>query len=165
MADYTYTIFLDAGHGGSDPGAVYNGRREKDDTLALTLAIGDILESYGFNVKSVSYTHLLLFSYILTGGFLLLLALFLYKFQLSEKVVSIAIIGIYVVAVFFAGFMTGKRMGSKKFLWGLAVGLAYFAVMALVSFAANHGFKDLGTHFFTTLAICAAGGMLGGMLS
>ncbi|MFR6331650.1 MAG: TIGR04086 family membrane protein [Eisenbergiella sp.] len=41
----------------------------------------------------------------------------------------------------------GKRMGSKKFLWGLAVGLAYFAVMALVSFAANHGFKDLGTHF------------------
>ena len=43
MADYTYTIFLDAGHGGSDPGAVYNGRREKDDTLALTLAIGDIL--------------------------------------------------------------------------------------------------------------------------
>ncbi len=55
----------------------------------------------------------LLFSYILTGGFLLLLALFLYKFQLSEKVVSIAIIGIYVVAVFFAGFMTGKRMGSK----------------------------------------------------
>lgn len=56
----------------------------------------------------------LLFSYILTGGFLLLLALFLYKFQLSEKVVSIAIIGIYVVAVFFAGFMTGKRMGSKK---------------------------------------------------
>ena len=88
----------------------------------------------------------LLFSYILTGGFLLLLALFLYKFQLSEKVVSIAIIGIYVVAVFFAGFMTGKRMGSKKFLWGLAVGLAYFAVMALVSFAANHGFGDTFFH-------------------
>jgi putative membrane protein (TIGR04086 family) len=99
----------------------------------------------------------LLFSYILTGGFLLLLALFLYKFQLSEKIVSIAIIVIYV--------MTGKRMGSRKFLWGLAVGLAYFAVMALISLAVNHEFKDLGTHFFTTLSICAAGGMLGGMLS
>ena len=89
----------------------------------------------------------LLFSYILTGGFLLLLALFLYKFQLSEKIVSIAIIVIYVIAVFFAGFMTGKRMGSRKFLWGLAVGLAYFAVMALISLAVNHEFKDLGTHF------------------
>lgn len=56
----------------------------------------------------------LLFSYILTGGFLLLLALFLYKFQLSEKVVSIAIIGIYVVAVFFAGLHDGKKNGKQK---------------------------------------------------
>lgn len=29
---------LDAGHGGRDPGAVYNGRQEKIDTLSLTLA-------------------------------------------------------------------------------------------------------------------------------
>ena len=33
----SYSIMLDAGHGGRDPGAVYNGRREKDDTLSLTL--------------------------------------------------------------------------------------------------------------------------------
>lgn len=50
MADYTYTIFLDAGHGGSDPGAVYNGRNEKDDNLAITLAVGRYLEEYGFRV-------------------------------------------------------------------------------------------------------------------
>ena len=35
---------LDAGHGGRDPGAVYNGRQEKIDTLSLTLAIGQILQ-------------------------------------------------------------------------------------------------------------------------
>lgn len=45
-----YTIMLDAGHGGSNPGAVYNGRQEKDDVLALTLAIGEILQDYGVNV-------------------------------------------------------------------------------------------------------------------
>ena len=28
-----YSIMLDAGHGGSDPGAVYQGRQEKDDAL------------------------------------------------------------------------------------------------------------------------------------
>ena len=33
------TIALDAGHGGSDPGATYNGRAEKDDTLRLTRAV------------------------------------------------------------------------------------------------------------------------------
>ncbi len=37
------TIVLDAGHGGSDFGATFEGRREKDDVLALTLAVGQIL--------------------------------------------------------------------------------------------------------------------------
>lgn len=44
------SIMLDAGHGGRDPGAVYNGRQEKDDTLALTLAIGEILQGRGIDV-------------------------------------------------------------------------------------------------------------------
>ena len=45
-----YSIMLDAGHGGSDPGAVYNGRKEKDDTLELVMAIGDILKNNGVEV-------------------------------------------------------------------------------------------------------------------
>lgn len=48
MADYR--IALDAGHGGSDPGAVYKGRQEKDDILDLTLAVGDILKKNGIDV-------------------------------------------------------------------------------------------------------------------
>jgi len=44
------TVILDAGHGGSDFGAVYNGRNEKDDNLALTLAVGDILAANDVNV-------------------------------------------------------------------------------------------------------------------
>lgn len=48
MADYR--IALDAGHGGSDPGAVYKDRREKEDTLDLTLAVGDILKKNGIDV-------------------------------------------------------------------------------------------------------------------
>lgn len=45
-----YKVALDAGHGGSDPGAVYNGRQEKDDVLDLTLAVGDILKKAGVDV-------------------------------------------------------------------------------------------------------------------
>lgn len=44
------TIALDAGHGGSDPGAVYGNRMEKDDALRLTKAVGKILEDSGVNV-------------------------------------------------------------------------------------------------------------------
>ena len=43
-------VVLDAGHGGANPGAVYSGRQEKDDVLALTLAIGQILEERGIDV-------------------------------------------------------------------------------------------------------------------
>ena len=44
------TVILDAGHGGSDFGATFDERREKDDNLALTLAVGDILAENGVNV-------------------------------------------------------------------------------------------------------------------
>lgn len=46
-----YSVMLDAGHGGRDPGAVYNGRQEKDDTLRLTFAIGEILQNNGIDVE------------------------------------------------------------------------------------------------------------------
>lgn len=44
------TIIIDAGHGGYDNGASYDGRKEKDDNLRLALAVGAILEKNGFPV-------------------------------------------------------------------------------------------------------------------
>ena len=44
------TVMLDAGHGGWHNGATFEGRAEKDDTLRLTLTVGDILEENGVNV-------------------------------------------------------------------------------------------------------------------
>ncbi len=46
----SYSVMLDAGHGGVNPGAVYDGRQEKDDALSLVLAIGPILENNGIEV-------------------------------------------------------------------------------------------------------------------
>lgn len=44
------TIIIDAGHGGFDNGAAFEGRREKNDTLRLALAVGERLEAAGFPV-------------------------------------------------------------------------------------------------------------------
>ena len=49
-----YSIMLDAGHGGQDPGAVYKGRQEKNDNLKLALAVGEILKNKGIGI---SYTR------------------------------------------------------------------------------------------------------------
>ena len=47
-----YKVIIDAGHGGeTDPGAVYQGRQEKDDNLRLALAVGEILSQNGVDVE------------------------------------------------------------------------------------------------------------------
>lgn len=43
-------IWLDAGHGGSDPGATNGSRHEADDNLRVALAVGSKLEAAGFEV-------------------------------------------------------------------------------------------------------------------
>lgn len=45
-----FLVMLDAGHGGWNPGAVYQGRQEKDDALQLVFDIGGILEQNGVRV-------------------------------------------------------------------------------------------------------------------
>lgn len=44
------TVMIDAGHGGFDNGATFEGRAEKNDTLNLALAVGNILENSGVDV-------------------------------------------------------------------------------------------------------------------
>ena len=47
-------LIIDAGHGGQEPGAVYEGRQEKEDALQLAFDVGNALERRGI---SVSYTR------------------------------------------------------------------------------------------------------------
>ena len=47
-------VIIDAGHGGQEPGAVYESRQEKEDALRLAFDVGNALERRGI---SVSYTR------------------------------------------------------------------------------------------------------------
>ena len=73
----------------------------------------------------------LLAAYILTGALLILLSLLVYKLRLSEQIVSAAVIGIYIAVNLAAGWLTGKKMQSRKFLWGLLMGSAYFLILTV----------------------------------
>ena len=55
--------------------------------------------------KLIFVLKCMLAAYLVTAGLLLLLALMLYRFGLSEKVVSVCIILIYIVVTFLAGFI------------------------------------------------------------
>jgi N-acetylmuramoyl-L-alanine amidase len=43
-AETNYTVVLDAGHGGKDPGAVGRFSKEKDLNLSLVLKMGELLK-------------------------------------------------------------------------------------------------------------------------
>jgi len=51
-----YKVAIDAGHGGSDNGAVFGNRKEKDDTLRLANAVGKELEKRGVDVYYIRTT-------------------------------------------------------------------------------------------------------------
>ena len=124
-----------------------------------------MLKKFNLSSRITFLLKSLLISYLLTTGLLLLLALFLYRFELSEKIVSICIIIIYIVVTFLAGFIAVKREGNRKFLWGLLMGVLYFTILVVVSLIVNHGMNEVSGNFFTVLLLCGGSGMLGGMIS
>lgn len=122
-------------------------------------------ERAGSSENIIFVLKCLLFSYVLTAGLLLLLALLLYRFSLGEKIVNVCIILIYIAVTFLAGLIAGKRAGNRRFLWGLLMGSLYFAVLAVVSLAVNRSIQDVASDFLTVLLLCCGSGMLGGMVS
>lgn len=117
------------------------------------------------NSKAAWIGKALFIMYLVTGVLLLLLAFLLFRLQLSEKVVTIGILVSYVLATFLGGLYIGKKMQNRKFLWGLAAGFIYFAILLLVSLAINRTIGDGAGNVVTTMIMCVCGGTFGGMLA
>ena len=103
----------------------------------------------------------LLFSYAVTGAFLLLLAFLLFQFDLGEKPVSAGIVAVYILSC----FMSGKILRTDKYLWGILVGAFYYLLLITVSFVVQGKWDMSLVHAVTTFFMCLGGGALGGMLS
>ena len=107
--------------------------------------------------------------YVISGGLLLLLSMGLYRMDLSEAVVRIGIVAIYIAAGFSGGLFIGKKMQDKKYLWGLISGALYFLLLFLVSLILKSGMSEEfiiePVKILTTLILCAVSAMAGGMFS
>lgn len=115
--------------------------------------------------KVVEMGKALLISYLLTGIILAILSYFVLQYEMKEGIVNIVIVATYVIANFMGGFICGKRMKEKKFLWGLALGLLYAAILMVVSVALGNGSALADRSNLTMMMLCTGGGMLGGMLA
>lgn len=104
-------------------------------------------------------------TYILTAVFLLILALSLYNFHLGENQVNMGVNIIYVAACLIGGFLAGKAVKQKRFVWGFLTGVIYFVILFAVSFLINKGIGSSIKELLLIFAMCAGSGTVGGMLS
>ena len=121
------------------------------------------MENMQKNIKVIWWIKSLLASYIVTGILLLVLTFFMYKFELNEKIVSAAIVGIYVVSTLIGGMIIGKLTKSKRYLWGMVLGIVYFVL--LITLGVYRTLNGDSVSIVTSLILCAGGGMTGGMIS
>ena len=123
------------------------------------------MENMQKNIKVIWSIKSLLASYIVTGILLLVLTFFMYKFELNEKIVSAAIVGIYVVSTLIGGMIIGKLTKSKRYLWGMVLGIIYFVLLLLITLGVYRTLNGDSVSIVTSLILCAGGGMTGGMIS
>ena len=123
------------------------------------------MENMQKNIKVIWWIKSLLASYIVTGILLFVLTFFMYKFELNEKIVSAAIVGIYVVSTLIGGMIIGKLTKSKRYLWGMVLGIIYFVLLLLITLGVYRTLNGDSVSIVTSLILCAGGGMTGGMIS
>ena len=107
----------------------------------------------------------LLAAYVVTGILLIILALALYKFELNEGAVTAGVTAVYLISTFTGGLVVGKLAKVRRFLWGIVLGILYFALLLLVTVGIYRTFHGSSTEILVTFALCAGGGMAGGMIS
>ena len=107
----------------------------------------------------------MLLAYLITLVLLLFMAFLLYKVGLTEETVSAMMSVLYAGSCLVAGFVTGKQMKVKRFMWGMIVGAGYFIVLVFFSWIAGRKGVVFTRDMITTMFLCVGGGMLGGMLS
>ena len=107
----------------------------------------------------------LLAAYVVTGILLMILAMGLYKFELNEGAVTAGITAVYLISTFAGGLVAGKLARVRRFLWGIVLGILYFALLLLITIGIYRTFRGSSTEIIVTFALCAGGGMAGGMIS
>lgn len=96
---------------------------------------------------------------------ILLFAFVTLKLQPDTGKMELMIMVIYVLANLVGGWCCGHRQNRRKFVWGLLVGIVYFLLVFLISGMSEQQVQPEISGSLLALVLCAAGGMVGGMLS
>lgn len=129
------------------------------------ISSAEMRSSMKLNPHVLSFLKSLLFTYLLTAVLLFVLAFLFYQLKLPQSQLRIGIYAIYIISCLAGGFIIGKTMHQKKFLWGLLFGILYFLILILFSFVIQKEILQGIASSILIMAICGVCGMVGGMIS
>ena len=107
----------------------------------------------------------LILSYLVMLISMLLTAVVLWKFDLSQGILKVAVIVLYVLSAAAGGIYIGKMKKEKKFLWGLLTGCLFFLVLFILTMLSGEFGGKIGMNCVSAFLICTLSGTLGGMLA
>lgn len=107
----------------------------------------------------------LLFSTVTITLATLLLALLMMKTGWGDSVMYPLLIIFFCLATFIGGRYFAKHAPSKRFLWGILFGTAFFALYVLVTYFISGSDTLLSENAMTFLLTALGSGCVGGMLS
>ena len=93
------------------------------------------------------------------------LALCLLMLSISEEMVEVGILMIYILSCFMAGMIIGRKRKNRRFLWGMLIGVVYYSVLYIATIFVVNTPDAVVSDVMTTLIICMGSATLGGMLS
>lgn len=111
------------------------------------------------------YVKNLVITYSLTVLLLAGLAFLMYQMKLGAAEASWGVTVIYLLVCAVGGFLTGRRMSSRRLLWGLIFGALYFSVLLVLSLVLGRGVQAESRQLLTILATCLAGSAIGAFIS
>lgn len=115
------------------------------------------------NLKSLG--KILLAMYGVTAVLLFVLSVLVQRLGLKSGAISVGICVVYVISAFAGGFLAGKVQKTKKFIWGMLMGLMYVVIMLVLTLLVKKGFRAELSDFVLNLLLAVGGGMIGGMAS
>ncbi len=107
----------------------------------------------------------LIVGFSITAAGVVILAVCLLLCSISEEMVDVGILIIYIISCFGAGMIIGRKRKTRRFLWGMLIGVVYYSVLYLTSFLLVGPSHSVMNDVVTTLMICCGGATIGGMLS
>ena len=107
----------------------------------------------------------LLFTALILTLSTLLLAFLMMKTGWSDSVLYPVLIAFFCLSVFIGGRYFAKHAESKRFLWGIWFGAAFFALYLIVNYTLSEDTGLLSENAMTFLIAAVGSGCVGGMSS